>query len=138
MHTVLRTISLACVLACTLAVRGTAAHGVEIPVAYESPGDGFLSLTLCNGQGQIVRSLLSAEPVKTGTGSVRWDGTDDLGRVCPAGEYAVRGLFFDKAPSLTYRMTVAPATRPIARPTARATGARTLAPAPASPPTQTP
>ena len=89
-----------------LAVGSTSAHGVEIPVAYESPGDGFLSLSLCNGQGQIVRSLLSAEPVKAGTGSVRWDGTDDLGRVCPAGDYAVRGLFFDKAPSLTYRMTV--------------------------------
>ena len=102
MHAVLRTMFLACVLA----VGGTTVHGVEIPVAYESPGDGFLSLTLCNGQGQIVRSLLSAEPVKAGAGMVRWDGTDDLGRVCPAGEYAVRGLFFDKAPSLAYRMTV--------------------------------
>jgi hypothetical protein len=106
MHTVLRTISLACVFASVLAVGSTAAYGVEIPVGYESPGDGFLSLVLHDGQGKIVRSLLSAEPVKAGTGMVRWDGTDDLGRVCPAGEYAVRGLFFDKAPSLTYRMTV--------------------------------
>ena len=36
MHAVLRTMFLACVLA----VGGTSAHGVEIPVAYESPGDG--------------------------------------------------------------------------------------------------
>ena len=28
-------------LACLLAVGGTAVRGVEIPVAYESPGDGF-------------------------------------------------------------------------------------------------
>jgi len=93
MHRALRTISVACVLAYLLAVGGTAAVGVEIPVAYESSGDGFMSLALCNGRGQIVRSLLCAEPVKARAGMVRWDGTDDLGRVCPAGEYAVRDLF---------------------------------------------
>jgi hypothetical protein len=106
MHTVARTISLARALACGLAIGGAAAHGVEIPVAYESPGDGLLSLVLHDDQGTIVRSLLSAEPVKAGTGKVEWDGTDDLGRVCKPGEYAVRGLFFDKAPALEYRMTV--------------------------------
>jgi hypothetical protein len=114
MHTVARTISLARALACGLAIGGAAAHGVEIPVAYESPGDGFLSLVLHDDQGAIVRSLLSAEPVKAGMGKVEWDGTDDLGRVCK------------------------PATLPTPRPTARGVGARTSAAAPASPPTKTP
>jgi len=102
MHGGLRTIC----FATALAVGIFAAHGVEIPVGYESPGDGFLSLVLHNAEGQIVRSLLSAEPVKAGAGTVVWDGTDDLGRICEPGGYAVHGLFFDKAPSLTYRMTV--------------------------------
>ena len=76
----MRMILEALLVTCLLAAGSTAAFGVEIPVAYESPGDGFLSLVLSNQEGQIVRSLLSAEPVKAGVGGVRWDGTDDLGR----------------------------------------------------------
>ena len=56
---------------------------VAIPVAYSAPADGFLSLTLSDEKGQLVRSLMSALPVKAGKSSVTWDGTDDLGRVCP-------------------------------------------------------
>lgn len=79
---------------------------VSIPVAYSAPADGLLSLTLSDEKGQLVRSLLSALPVKAGKSSVTWDGTDDLGRVCPPGDYSVKGLFFDTPPSLKYRMTV--------------------------------
>ena len=79
---------------------------VAIPVAYSAPADGFLSLTLSDEKGQLVRSLMSALPVKAGKSSVTWDGTDDLGRVCPPGDYSVKGLFFDTPPSLKYRMTV--------------------------------
>lgn len=79
---------------------------VAIPVAYSVPSDGFLSLALSNEQGQLVRSLLYALPVKTGKGSVTWDGTDDLGRACPPGDYSAKGIFFDTPPTLEYRMTV--------------------------------
>ena len=79
---------------------------VAIPVAYSAPADGLLSLTLSDEKGQLVRSLLSALPVKAGKSSVTWDGAEDLGRVCPPGDYSVKGLFFDTPPSLKYRMTV--------------------------------
>ena len=37
---------------------------VAISVEYTAPGVGFLSLGLCNERVQLVRSLLSAQPVK--------------------------------------------------------------------------
>ena len=39
---------------------------VAIPVTYSAPADGLLSLTLSDEKGQLVRSLLSALPVKAG------------------------------------------------------------------------
>jgi len=79
---------------------------VSIPVTYSAPADGFLSLALSNDRGQLVRTLLYALPVKAGKSSVAWDGTDDLGRACPPGDYSAKGIFFDAPPSLKYRMTV--------------------------------
>ena len=95
--------------ACVLALAGVpdvSARDVSVPVSYESPRDGYVSLALHDSSGVLARSLLYAQPVKSGRQNVTWDGTDDLGRVCPPGEYFVRGIFFDAPPSLTYRMTV--------------------------------
>lgn len=39
---------------------------VSIPVTYSAPADGFLSLTLSDESGLLVRSLLYALPVKAG------------------------------------------------------------------------
>ncbi len=79
---------------------------VKIPVSYSAPANGFLSLTLSNDRDQLVRSLLYAQPVKAGAGSITWDGTDDLGRPCPPGNYHAKGIFFDTPPTLEYNMTV--------------------------------
>jgi len=95
----------------TLLVTSAIAHtapppDVSIPVTYSAPADGFLSLALSDDRAQLVRTLLYALPVKAGKSSVTWDGTDDLGRVCPPGDYSAKGIFFDAPPSLKYRMTV--------------------------------
>ena len=82
------------------------ARDVSVPVSYEAPRDGYVSLALQAPSGELARSLLYAQPVKAGRQNVMWDGTDDLGRVCPPGDYSVRGIFFDQPPSLKYRMTV--------------------------------
>jgi len=78
---------------------------VGIPIV--APGDGYLSAALFepNG-GALVRGLLFASPCKTGTQTVAWDGTDDLGRVCKPGEYEIKALFFPDVPKLRYVMTV--------------------------------
>lgn len=42
--------------------------------------------------GKRVRNLMSAEPLAMGTHEIAWDGYDDAGEPCPAGEYRWRGL----------------------------------------------
>lgn len=99
-------IALAVLFLSATAARAASPPEVSIPVTYSTPGDGFLSLAVHNERGQLVRSLLYALPVKAGKGSISWDGTDDLGRVCRPGDYGVKGIFFNAPPSLKYRMTV--------------------------------
>jgi hypothetical protein len=79
---------------------------VAVPVAYSAPADGFLSVALYNDRGQLVRSLLSAKPVKAGAGSVTWDGTSDFGIVQSAGSYSTKAIFFKQPPTAEYVMTV--------------------------------
>ena len=42
--------------------------------------------------GRRVRNLMSAKPLEAGTHNVEWDGYDDAGEPCAAGEYRWRGL----------------------------------------------
>ena len=70
-------------------VLDASARDVSVPVSYEAPRDGYVSLALQAPSGELARSLLYAQPVKAGRQNVMWDGTDDLGRVCPPGDYSV-------------------------------------------------
>ena len=77
-----------------------------VTVTYDAPGEGFASVALFDKAGVLVRSLQYAAPVRKGRQALAWDGTDDLGRVAPPGDYAVKGIFFKDPPSLKYGMTV--------------------------------
>ncbi len=79
---------------------------VVVPVMYTAPADGFVSLALYNDRGQLVRSLLSAKPVKAGAGTVIWDGTSDFGIPQSAGNYSTKAIFFKEPPKAEYVMTV--------------------------------
>lgn len=78
--------------------------GVHIEIPYSAPGNGFLSLALYDQRGVLVRSLLSAEPVKPGAGRVAWDATTDLGLPVAAGAYTAKGVFFTEEPALSWVM----------------------------------
>jgi len=101
------TISLALLLtAISFAQEPATQPSVEMAVPYTAPGDGFLSLAVCNEKGQLVRSLFYAKPVKKGDGTVIWDGTSDLGVPQPAGRYTTKAIFFTDKAKAEYVMTV--------------------------------
>ncbi len=63
-----------------------------IPVRYDNPAKGYVSLAVCQPQGQIVRTLLAKAPRDAGAQIESWDGLDDDGRPVAAGEYNLKAL----------------------------------------------
>jgi len=80
--------------------------GLRIPVTFDAPGKGFVSLALVDKDGVHLRTLLSAKPVEKGRQSILWDGTTDLGVPVGAGTYRVKAVFFETPPSLDFVMKV--------------------------------
>ena len=63
-------------------------------------GPGFATVVIEEAAtGRRVRNLLAAEPLEAGTHRVEWDGYDDAGEPCAAGEYRWRGLVRGKVES---------------------------------------
>ena len=56
------------------------------------PFEGQLSVGIYDGDGQIVRTLLSAYPAHKGPRPLYWDGKDNLGQVAPPGKYEWRAI----------------------------------------------
>lgn len=56
-------------------------------IHYTLPKEGRISLAIYNADGQMVRTLRSAEPQKAGEQKVTWDGLDQDGKPVPPGEY---------------------------------------------------
>lgn len=82
-----------------------------IPVRFTLPEPGFVTLVIEDGNGTRVRNLVSDTYFPRGTNTVRWDGSDDLGRdreaakqgryslpnrPVPPGRYTVHGLRHQK------------------------------------------
>lgn len=62
------------------------------PIAFTLAADGFVSLNIKDAKGAVVRQLLTAEPLKAGAHTVKWDGltTPDWrtpGEPVPPGAY---------------------------------------------------
>ncbi len=93
-------------LSSTLHAAEAPAPQLRIPVKFEAPDHGFLSLALYDKNDVLVRSLLYAQPVDKGPQTALWDATTDLGRAVAAGTYHAKGTFFTEPPSLEYLMKV--------------------------------
>ena len=79
---------------------------LRIPVKFDAPAKGYVSLALVDKDGLHVRTLLSAAPVEKGEQTIAWDGTTDLGLPVAAGSYGVKAVFFTTPPSLDFVMKV--------------------------------
>jgi DNA-binding beta-propeller fold protein YncE len=77
-----------------------------IPVSYELPKDGLVTIAIDDAQGRRVRNLLAYLPRKEGAHTERWDGLDDHGKLVPAGAYTWRALRHDPL-RVKYVMTFA-------------------------------
>jgi len=78
--------------------------GGPLEITYEIPSDGFVTLVVEKPDGTRVRNLISNYPRRKGKNTDTWDGADDTGRLVPAGEYRVRGLFHEEL-DVTYEFS---------------------------------
>jgi hypothetical protein len=64
------------------------------PVAlrYRMPFDGFATIVIEDAQGRRVKNLIGMAPRSKGDQVDYWDGTDEEGKLAPAGKYRWRGL----------------------------------------------
>jgi hypothetical protein len=101
--------------------------GGTIPIRFELPSEGEVTLVIDDAQGKRVRNLISQTHFPKGKNTVWWDGTDDRlrdgdaanhglysipARLVPPGTYTVRGLWH-RPLELHYQMTVySPGTPP--------------------------
>ena len=76
-------------------VSPTVPGGFTVPVRYDNPKQGFVSLAICRPDGQIVRTLLTKAARPKGPQTERWDGRDDAGVPAPAGRYVLKALVHD-------------------------------------------
>ncbi len=97
-----------------------------IPIRFQLPEAGLVTLVIEDAQGNRVRNLVSEQPFPAGDNTAWWDGSDDLlrdvdaakhglyhipTRLVSPGEYRVRGLW-RKPLSLRYQMSVYSAGEP--------------------------
>lgn len=103
-----------------------AAAPPPIPVRFQLPGDGLVTLVIEDDQGRRIRNLLSETPFPAGDQVAWWDSSDDLlrdtdaarhglyhvpARFVAPGTYRVRGLWRQPL-KLIYELSVYNAGRP--------------------------
>ncbi len=74
--------------------KATDSHG-PIPVSYNLPRDGVVTIAIDDLSGKRLRNLLPPSPRKKGANTEYWDGKDDSGFVVEPGKYAVKGIVHD-------------------------------------------
>ena len=63
--------------------------------SYSLPKDGDVSIALMDGEGQIVRHIVTQGPRQAGAITEQWDGLDENGKLLPAGNYSWKGIYHD-------------------------------------------
>lgn len=58
----------------------------SIQISWNQPA-GTSEVLICNLDGIVVKTLMDNLPQAVGSHAVSWNGTDDLGRLCPPGAY---------------------------------------------------
>jgi len=72
---------------------GVEGHGsAEIPIKFRVDNEARVSLGVYNGQGRLVRTLVTGKPHRQGLHTVTWDGLDRYGHALPGGNYEWRML----------------------------------------------
>ena len=64
-----------------------------VPIAYDLPADGFVTLVVETLDGTRLRNLIADYPRRAGANTDYWDGRDDDGRLVATGTFRVRGLW---------------------------------------------
>lgn len=64
----------------------------HIAIPYTMERDGKVSLAVYDAKGNLVRTLLGAEPRQAGKHTLMWDGLSDYDKPVPPGRYTVRIL----------------------------------------------
>lgn len=59
-----------------------------ISIKFDVPQAGRVSLAVYNSEGQMVRTLLTGQPMAAGSHQVHWDGLDRYGHPQPPGNYS--------------------------------------------------
>ncbi|MEI6786935.1 MAG: FlgD immunoglobulin-like domain containing protein [bacterium] len=73
-----------------LGIRALPTPGV--PITYNAPRDGRVTIAINDASGRRVRNLIADVPVTKGTHQVTWDGLNDKGHILPPGSYKWVGL----------------------------------------------
>jgi flagellar hook assembly protein FlgD len=73
-------------------------------ITYEIPREAAVSLGLFDNQGRLLRHLIKGETRAAGRNQEQWDGLDQWGNVIQAGQYQLKGAYFDPL-RLEYVMT---------------------------------
>ena len=63
------------------------ASRADVSIPFSVPHEGRASLAVYDGEGRMVRTLLTGKPLAKGRHTVSWDGLDRYGRPLPAGAY---------------------------------------------------
>ena len=83
-----------------------------VPIAYDVPADGYVTIVVEDEQGGRIRNLIADTPRAAGANTDAWDGRDDEGNLVAPGSYRARGLWhpeFDALYQFAYGSPGAPA-----------------------------
>ncbi len=66
-----------------------------LPISFEMPRDAKASLVITDSDGFVLRELLRAESLESGSHTVEWDGRDRYDEPLPPGDYRWKLAIFD-------------------------------------------
>jgi hypothetical protein len=74
----------------TVDKRVSPAAGTEAEIAFRLRESDAITVSIVDGEGEVVRTLMPRQRVRAGRFRLPWDGRDDAGRALPEGEYRPR------------------------------------------------
>jgi hypothetical protein len=85
----------------TVDKRVSPAAGTEAEIAFRLRESDAITVSIVDGEGEVVRTLMPRQRVRAGRFRLPWDGRDDAGRALPEGEYRPRIRLADERTTTT-------------------------------------
>ena len=85
----------------TVDKRVSPAAGTEAEIAFRLRESDAITVSIVDGEGEVVRTLMPRQRVRAGRFRLAWDGRDDVGRALPEGEYRPRIRLADERTTTT-------------------------------------